>query len=97
MRTAGYSSLGYLRCLLFNAIKIDQSFVRDVTIDGGGRVITEAIIALGRRLDKRLVAEGVENAAQLELIKELGCDEAQGHHLGRPQPAEYASRLPLAA
>ena len=89
----GYSSLGYLQRLPFNAIKIDRSFVRDITIDGGGRVITEATIALGRRLGKRLVAEEVETDAQLEIVKELDCDEAQGYLLGRPQPAEEASRL----
>jgi diguanylate cyclase len=93
----GYSSLGYLQRLPFNAIKIDRAFVRDVAVDSRGRAITEAIVTLGRSLEKRLVAEGVENDAQLDLVKELGCHEAQGYLLGRPQPATEAARLLPAA
>lgn len=89
----GYSSLNYLRRLPFNAIKIDQSFVRDVTDDKRGRAIIEAIVGLGRSLDKRLVAEGVETQAQLDVIRQLGCHEAQGYLLGRPQPAQDVPRL----
>jgi diguanylate cyclase (GGDEF)-like protein len=89
----GYSSLNYLRRLPFNAIKIDQSFVRDVSDDTRGRAIIEAIVGLGRSLDKRLVAEGVETQAQLDVIRQLGCHEAQGYLLGRPQPAQDVPRL----
>ena len=89
----GYSSLNYLHRLPFTAIKIDRSFVRDVASDARGRAIIEAIVGLGRSLDKRLVAEGVETEAQLGVIKELGCHEAQGYLLGRPQPATDVAPL----
>ena len=89
----GYSCLSYLRRLPFNAIKIDRSFVRDVATDPSGRAIVEAIVALGHSLDKRLVAEGVETEAQLDAVAALGCDEAQGYYLGRPQPATAVTPL----
>ena len=82
----GYSSLAYLKRFPVHKIKVDQSFVRDLHNDPEDRAIVEAIIALGDRLGKRVVAEGVENAAQLAFLREQGCDEIQGYFIGRPQP-----------
>jgi EAL domain-containing protein (putative c-di-GMP-specific phosphodiesterase class I) len=88
----GYSSLGYLRRFPFAAIKIDRSFVREIGSDNG-RAIVEAIVGLGLNLKKRLVAEGVETSPQLELVRHLGCHEAQGYLLGRPEPADAVPAL----
>ena len=84
----GYSSLSYLRSFPFKKIKIDRSFVRDVAIHPEAAAIVRAIAALGNSLGMVVTAEGVEHADQMEVLRELGCDEVQGYHLGRPQPAQ---------
>ena len=83
----GYSSLGYLRRFPFDCIKIDRSFVRTLGEDDGSRAIVQAILALGRNLKLKVVAEGVENQAQLQWLRAARCDEVQGFVLGRPMPA----------
>jgi EAL domain-containing protein (putative c-di-GMP-specific phosphodiesterase class I) len=83
----GYSSLGYLRRFPFDCIKIDRSFVRTLCEDDGSRAIVQAILALGRNLKLKVVAEGVENQAQLQWLRAARCDEVQGFVLGRPMPA----------
>nr|WP_279306601.1 EAL domain-containing protein [Microvirga solisilvae] len=89
----GYSSLSYLREFSIDTIKIDRSFVRDIPNDAGSMAIVQAVIALGRGLDMRLMAEGVETPEQIEALRQAGCDEGQGYGLGRPQPASQIAGL----
>lgn len=80
----GYSSLSYLRHFCVDTLKIDRSFVRDTPDDAEGSAITTAVIALGRSLNLRVVAEGVETQAQMDFLRQRGCDEMQGYLLSRP-------------
>ncbi len=82
----GYSSLAYLKRLPINSIKIDRSFVRDVTIDTDDAAITKTIIAMGHNLGLNVVAEGVETNEQMDFLRESGCDEVQGFLIATPQP-----------
>lgn len=82
----GYSSLSYLRSFPFRKIKIDRSFVKGLVFHSEEAAIVRAICTLGNNLKMTIVAEGVEEQAQLDLLRELGCDEAQGYLLGRPMP-----------
>jgi len=83
----GYSSLGYLRQLPIDALKIDRSFVRDVHVTADDKAICAAIVAMARELRLKVIAEGVENAEQLEMLRAQGCDQAQGYYISRPKPA----------
>ena len=80
----GFSSLSYLRHLPFDILKIDRAFVLDLDADPSARAIAHSIVALGKALDKRIVAEGVETASQAQWLWAIGCDEIQGFHHGRP-------------
>jgi predicted signal transduction protein with EAL and GGDEF domain len=80
----GYSSLSYLKNLPFNKIKLDQSFTRDINRDKDTRSIVKAIIDLAQALGKVTIAEGIETAKQAATLLQLGCDQAQGYHFGRP-------------
>jgi len=92
----GYSSLAYLKRLPIGQVKIDQGFVRDLLIDDNDRGITEAIIALARTLKMDVVAEGVETAAQRDLLQQLGCAVFQGYFFDRPAPiADFSRRYQL--
>jgi diguanylate cyclase (GGDEF)-like protein len=84
----GYSSLAYLKRLRFDALKIDRSFVKDVTTDEDSRAIASAIIALARTLRKETVAEGVETREQLDFLRAERCDMIQGYLISKPVPAE---------
>jgi EAL domain-containing protein (putative c-di-GMP-specific phosphodiesterase class I) len=83
----GYSSLSYLKKMPFNALKIDKSFVRDMTCDSDALMIVRAIIELGHNLGLKVVAEGVETQATWDKLEAFGCDEAQGNLISPPMPA----------
>jgi EAL domain-containing protein (putative c-di-GMP-specific phosphodiesterase class I) len=89
----GYSGLAYLKRLPIDMVKIDQSFVRDLTIDADDAAIVTAIVAMGRSLGVDVVAEGVETEEQLAELKRLGCGRAQGFLLGRPMDADAVMRF----
>jgi diguanylate cyclase (GGDEF)-like protein/PAS domain S-box-containing protein len=93
---AGYSSLGRLRTLAVQQLKIDRAFLRDVPGDGASATIVRAVIGLARGLGMATVAEGVETAAQHEFLCAEDCPLAQGFHLARPMPADQATVLLLA-
>lgn len=84
----GYSSLSYLKHLPVNTLKIDQSFIRDVTTSANDATIVSAIVAMGHALGLRIVAEGVETAAQDRLLRRQGCDIIQGHWISLPLTAQ---------
>ena len=83
----GFSSLAYLRKLPVYGIKIDRSFTRDIETNNDDKKLCEAMIVMAHRLGLKVVAEGVEDKAQEQIIKALGCDHAQGFLYGKPQPA----------
>ena len=80
----GYSSLSYLKRLPIDTLKIDRSFVADITEDRGDAAISEAIVSLGRSLHLEVVAEGVETRAQYAYVEALGCDTVQGFLFSKP-------------
>lgn len=86
----GYSSLAYLRRHPIDTLKIDRSFVTDISHNPDARAIVNAIIQMGRSLHLNIVAEGVETPAQLALLRELGCAMMQGYLVSLPLPAEQA-------
>jgi diguanylate cyclase (GGDEF)-like protein/PAS domain S-box-containing protein len=89
----GYSGLAYLKRLPIDTVKIDQSFVRDLTIDPDDAAIVTAIVAMSRSLGVDVIAEGVETEEQLEELKRLGCHRAQGFLLARPMTASAIARF----
>jgi len=84
----GYSSLLYLKRMPATELKIDRAFVRDLEESAEDAAIVASIVALGRSLQLQVVAEGVETAGQRDYLSDLGCDQLQGYHLGRPMPAD---------
>ena len=89
----GYSSLAYLKRFTVQTLKIDQSFVRDITTDADDAGIVTAIVAMAKSLKLGVVAEGVETADQLAFLEALNCDAYQGYHFSKPLPAEDFARL----
>ena len=80
----GYSSLAYLKRFQVSKLKVDRSFVQDITDDEEDRAIADAIVRMGQSLKLRVIAEGVETRAQLDYLTGIGCHEAQGFLLSRP-------------
>jgi EAL domain-containing protein (putative c-di-GMP-specific phosphodiesterase class I) len=90
----GYSSLNYLKRLPVSCLKVDQSFIREMTVDASSAGIVTAIIAMAHTLDLTVVAEGVEHEAQLIALRARGCDQFQGFLFSRALPApEFAALL----
>ena len=84
----GHSSLTWMRRLPFDTVKLDPSFMRELSVNPDDVDVTRAVIGLAHSLRQRVVAEGVENGVQAELLRELGCDALQGRLIGEPLPAE---------
>ncbi|MOA10077.1 Phytochrome-like protein cph2 [compost metagenome] len=91
----GYSSLGYLKHLPVDVVKIDQTFIRELdgSETGGDAAITRAIIVMAHSLGLEVVAEGVEEVAQLDFLRAHGCDEIQGYLFSRPVEAQAMTEL----
>jgi EAL domain-containing protein (putative c-di-GMP-specific phosphodiesterase class I) len=90
----GYCSLNYLKRFALDTLKVDRAFVNDITVDTDDAAIVRAIIGLGHNLNLKIVAEGVETAAQLEFLRDTGCDLVQGYLLSRAlTPAAFLERL----
>jgi len=89
----GYSSLSYLKRFPISTLKIDQSFVCDLSTNRDDAAIVNAIIALGHGLGLKVIAEGVETIEQLDYLRTLKCDEIQGYLFSRPVPADEMTRL----
>jgi EAL domain-containing protein (putative c-di-GMP-specific phosphodiesterase class I) len=84
----GYSSMSLLKKFPIDVLKIDRSFVREITTNSEDGAIADAIIALGRVLDLTIVAEGVETAEQVAFLRAHNCDEVQGYLISKPVPAD---------
>jgi EAL domain-containing protein (putative c-di-GMP-specific phosphodiesterase class I) len=89
----GYSSLSYLQKFSLDALKIDQSFVREIDTAPEETTIVRAIISMGRSLNLRIIAEGVETVEDLAFLKAQGCDEGQGYYFSRPVSANQFAKL----
>lgn len=84
----GYSSLSYLKTFPIDELKIDRSFIVDTPADGDSAAIVRTIVAMARSLDLQVVAEGVEDDAQFQFLRELSCDQIQGYYFAKPMPAQ---------
>ena len=90
----GYSSLSYLRKFSIDALKIDRSFIRQITTHPEETTIVSAMISMGKSLKLRVIAEGVETHEELAFLRAHQCDEAQGYHFSRPvRPQQFAELL----
>ena len=89
----GYSSLSYLKQYPIDYLKIDQSFVRDMTTDPNDQALCEAIVVMAHKLDLKVIAEGVETTQQRDLLLAMGCDYGQGYLFSKPLPAEAFAKL----
>ena len=93
----GYSSLSYLQRMPVDAVKLDRSFVREITSDSATVSMVRSVLAMAHALSLRVVTEGVETELQLDILRRLGCDEAQGYLLGRPESPEAALERVMAS
>ncbi|BEV73476.1 MULTISPECIES: EAL domain-containing protein [unclassified Paludibacterium] len=85
----GYSSLSILKRFPLDSLKIDRSFIDGLPQDGDSAAITEAVLAMARKLGFAVVAEGVEHEGQANFLQNIGCDTLQGYYFGKPMPAEH--------
>ena len=83
----GFSSLSYLQKLPLDRLKVDRSFVNDIA-EPGGSIIADTIINLGKQMNLKVIAEGIESIEQEVELKALGCDEVQGFYYAKPMPAD---------
>ena len=89
----GYSSMAYLHWMPLDYIKIDQSFVKPITADGGNNILCRSIIQLAENLGHKTIAEGVETPHAEEFLKQHQCDIGQGYHFGHPMNFEELLEL----
>jgi diguanylate cyclase (GGDEF)-like protein/PAS domain S-box-containing protein len=89
----GYSSFTYLRRFPVDTLKVDQSFVQEITADTEGKTMVDAMINIGKSLNHRVIAEGVETRSQLDFLQRHGCGEGQGYYFSHPVLAEQAGSL----
>ena len=89
----GYSSLQYLKNFPHDKIKIDQSFIRDLTVDKNSASIVTTIISMAHKLGVRVIAEGVENAEQVDFLRKHNCDEVQGYFFSKPVSASQLTEV----
>lgn len=89
----GYSSLSYLKRFPLDKIKIDRSFIRDISDDSDDLILTQAIVALATQMKLTVIAEGVETAAQYDILKRIGCHEFQGYLASKPLAAEDIEKV----
>ena len=89
----GYSSLSALSTFPVSRLKIDKSFITDLTTNERHRVVASAVISLGRKLQLKVIAEGVETEEQLAFLRENNCDEMQGYYLSKPVEANELEQL----
>jgi EAL domain-containing protein (putative c-di-GMP-specific phosphodiesterase class I) len=92
----GYSSLAYMKRLPIGQLKIDRSFIKDITSDATDRAIVRSTIDLAHSLGLEVVAEGVEDAEGLELLRQLDCDQIQGYYFSKPLSTPEITRWLLA-
>jgi EAL domain-containing protein (putative c-di-GMP-specific phosphodiesterase class I) len=92
----GYSSLIYLRRLPIGGVKIDKSFISEIESSKESRAIVEGIVLMAHKIDLKVVAEGVETKKEFEVLKEVGCDFAQGYLFSKPLPKTEVEKLLLA-
>src|ERR1700735_2502022 len=89
----GFSSFTYLRRFPMDALKVDKSFVHEITPNSADTTFVSAMIDIGRGLNQRVIAEGVELRAQLDFLQRHGCNEGQGYYFSPPLAAEQAAKL----
>ena len=84
----GYSSLSYLKNLPVSTVKIDRSFIRDITEDKSDEALVTSIITISKNLGLSVVAEGIETREQMQILKHFQCEYLQGYYFSKPVPAE---------
>ncbi len=89
----GFSNLSYLKHLPIDAVKIDQVFVRNITVDPSDAAIVRGVLAMAKQLNIDTIAEGIETAEQLDCLREMGCHRGQGYYFSRPVPADQCRAL----
>jgi EAL domain-containing protein (putative c-di-GMP-specific phosphodiesterase class I) len=89
----GYSSLSYLTRFPIDALKLDQSFLPDIIAGSDDAIVVSAVVAMGKSLKHRVIAEGVETIEQLAFLQAHGCDEGQGYYFSRPVVAKQFAKL----